>query len=231
MKSWDLDFDKFRGGEIMEKRVELFRKIAKAVVDNDKEKALLYADEALTAGIDPVDIIEQGLVRGMREVGDLFEKGDYALPLMFLAADVMKSVSEKLKAKIPKKNLPKPLGRFLIATVEGDVHDLGRDLVALFLEAAGFEVYNAGHDVPNETIIEKAEEFKADIVGLSTLISPGMFKQAEFVELLNARGLSGKYKVMIGGCVVTEDYATMLGVNFGKDAAEAVKVAKEILGK
>jgi len=195
----------------------------------DKKKALEIAKKALDEGLDPVDILTEGFSAGIRKVGDLFGRGEVFLPELMLSADVMKSVTPVLEEAIQGKAGQKK-GIMVFATVEGDVHDIGKGIVISLIKTQGIEVIDLGRDVPVSKIIEKAEEFNADLIGTSALLTTTLVEQKKLEDELKKHGLREKYKTMVGGAPATQRWADRIGADaYGEDAADAVTKALELL--
>ncbi|OYT30624.1 MAG: cobalamin-binding protein [Thermofilum sp. ex4484_79] len=191
-------------------------------------------DEALRMGIKPLDIIDNALTPAIREIGDLFEKGEYFLPELIISADLFKEImDEKLKPLLTAEGSAREaLGRVVIGTVKGDLHDIGKNIVATMLEIAGFEVYDLGVDVAPEEFVRKAKEVNADIVAMSALLTTTMMEMKNVIELLKREGLRDKVKVIVGGAPVTEEFARQIGADaYAEDAVKAVEVCKKLVGE
>ena len=204
-------------------------KLKEAVLKGNRSGIGKLTKEALAAGEDAQKLLNEALLPAINLVGDYFEQKKYFLPQLIAGAEAMKLsievLEEKLLNGVKQENMPV----VVIATVDGDIHDIGKNLVALMLKNYGFEVIDLGKDVPKETIIEAAKEHKADVIALSALMTTTMQRMRDVVELVKAEGLSTK--VMIGGAVTTPEYAEEIAADgYSKDAAEAVKVAKRLLG-
>jgi trimethylamine corrinoid protein len=214
-------------------REELFNDIRKAIVEGDKPRARELAREAIGLGADLNEVIDKGYVPGIQTVGELWEKGDYFLPELITSAECMKAAMDILRPEMVKANIKsRSLGKVVIGTVEGDIHDIGKNLVASMLQANGFEVFDLGADVKVERFIEKAEAEKADIICLSALLTTTMLNQKRFIELLRQKGLYGKYKVLVGGAPATRKWAEDIGAQgYAENAALAVKAAKAAMAK
>ncbi len=212
---------------------ELLNKMKTAVLEGEIEDGEGLAKEALSAGLDPLECIEQGFVAGINEVGDLYEQGDMFLPELVAAAEVMKEALNVLEPELQKSQQSRDIhGRVLIGSVANDIHDIGKDIVASMLTASGFDVTNLGIDVPTETFISKARELTPDIMGLSALLTTTMPEQQKVVEALEEEGLKDKIKVMVGGAPVDKQWASKIKADgFAENAVEAVKVAKGLVGK
>lgn len=214
----------------MAEKEKIFEKLTKAVVTYDVDKALAAAKEAIEAKVNPLEAIQKGLAPGIKEVGDLFEKGEYFLPFVMLAADAMTAATDYLKGFIPKEQVPKPVGTYVIGVVHGDIHDIGSKIVATILEASGFKVYHIGRDLPVEKFIEEAEKVGANIIGASTLMTSTMIEQKFLVQEIEKRGLRRKYKVMIGGGPITASWCEEIGADaYAADAMSALEEAKRIM--
>jgi len=214
-------------------REELFNDIRKAIVEGDKPRARELAREAIRSGVDLNEVIDKGYVPGIQAVGELWEKGDYFLPELITSAECMKTAMDILQPEMAKANIKsRSLGKIVIGTVEGDIHDIGKNLVASMLQANGFEVFDLGADVKLERFIEKAEAEKADIICLSALLTTTMLNQKRFIEMLRQKGLYGKYKVLVGGAPATRKWADDIGAQgYAENAALAVKAAKAATAK
>lgn len=186
--------------------------LKESIINLDFDTAVKVAQEAMDAGIDPHLVISEGMVPGMAVVGEKFENGEYFLSELVVAAEVMK---EGLKVVSPylKGGGVKILGEVVIATVEGDHHDLGKNIVTSLLRVQGFEVFDLGIDVPTARIIEAVKEHQPDIVGMSALLTLTMPKMGEVIEALEAANLRDKVKVILGGTAVTDEFAESIGAD------------------
>jgi len=214
-------------------RGELFNDIRKAIVEGDKPRAQELAKEAVRSGADLNEVIDKGYVPGIQAVGELWEKGEYFLPELITSGECMKAAMDILQPEMAKANIKsRSLGKVVIGTVEGDIHDIGKNLVASMLQANGFEVFDLGADVKLERFIEKAEVEKADIICLSALLTTTMLNQKRLIEMLRQKNLYGKYKVLVGGAPATRKWADDIGAQgFAENAALAVKAAKAAMAK
>ena len=204
---------------------------AKAVINGDAEKAAELAKRGLDEGINPLNLLDQGFVPGINEVGDLFSKGKLFIPMLIRSATAMEKATEIINAAIPQGQ-EIAQGRVVLGTVQGDVHDIGKTIVVALFKANGFEVLDLGRDVPNAKIIEEAEKFGADIIGTSTLLTTTMVLQKELEEELKSAGLRDKYKTIIGGAPVTQRWADRIGADaYAHDASDGVRKMKELLIK
>lgn len=211
----------------------VFNEIINAILSFDEEKTVNAVKKALSLGISPVEVAEKGISAGLRIVGKKFEEGEFFLVELVAAAEAArKAVSEVIEPEIRRRGEKrKAVGKIVIGTVAGDIHDIGKNIVAAMFRAAGFEVYDIGKDVPTEEFVKKAREVNADIVAASALLSTTMPRQKEIIDALKAAGLRDKVKVMVGGAPVTREWAEEIGADgYAEDAMKAVKVAKELLG-
>jgi len=210
---------------------ELFAAMKQSIIDGDEDAAAAVARQALDAGIDPLEAINRGYVAGMSYVGDQFSAGEMFLPDMMLAAEAMKAAIAVLEPEMQKRGTQRQmLGKVVLGTVKGDIHEIGKNLVATMLSASGFEVYDLGVDVAYEKFIEKAREVNADIIGLSALLTTTMTGQRTVIEMLDDMGLRSKIKVMVGGAPVTRSWAAEIGADgMSEDAMGAVALAKKLV--
>jgi len=211
---------------------ELFESMAQSVIDGEVEDAERLARQAIEQGVDPLDAINQGFVIGVNHVGEEYAAGEMFLPDLVLAGEAMKAAVAVLEPEMQRRGTKRQmLGTVVIGTVEGDIHDIGKTLVATMLSSSGFQVYDMGVDVPIQTFLDKARETSADVVGLSALLTTTMVKQKGVIEALEEAGLRPQIKVMVGGAPVTRTWAEEIGADgFSEDAIGAVAVAKELVG-
>jgi trimethylamine corrinoid protein len=208
---------------------ELFKLAAKSIEDGDPEKAREVAKQALEKGIDPFEIIEKGYNIGLDRVGDLFDRGQLFLPELMQSADAMKACTEVLLGAMDAGNKQGSI-KCVIGTVQGDVHDIGKGIVASLFTAHGIDVYDLGVDVSVDSFINKALEVDADVIGTSSLLTTTMKTNKELIETLKERGLRDKFKVIIGGGPVTERFAKRIGADaFAEDANEGVRKVFELV--
>ncbi len=209
---------------------EVLKKLYDAVLEGDFEGVKSNLQAALDAKLDPIIILNDGMIAAMGEVGCRFEAGDYYVPEMLIAARAMQSGMAFLKPHLQQTDR-KSSGKVVIGTVKCDLHDIGKNLVALMLEGAGFEVIDLGVDVPIEEFIRVVQEEKPDIVAMSALLTTTMQMMKETIDAFEAAGLRDKVKFIIGGAPVTESYANKIGADgFSSDASRAVNVAKSLIG-
>ncbi len=202
----------------------------KAILNYDASKAGEVASKALEGGIEPYTVITEGFIPGIIEVGDLFDRGQLFLPELILTAEAMKAGTAICMAKIPKSEV-RASKKVIIGTVEGDMHDIGKAIVASFLLANGFEVYDLGRDVPASKFVEKAIELKADVVGMSALLTTTLGGQKKVMEALKEAGLLDKVKTIVGGAPTNQVWADKIGADaYGENAVDAVKKIKQLTG-
>ena len=215
----------------MADKEKILEKLGNAVATYDEDAAMAAVDEAIAAGLNPIEAITKGLGVGINDMGERFEKGEAYIPELVLAAEVMSKASEKLQEQLPKDQLPKPLATMVIGTVEGDIHDLGVSIVTAVFSAAGFKVYNIGADQPLENFIKKAEEVNADIIGASALMSNTLQQQRLLGNALNKRGLREKYIYMVGGGAFPgEEWCEEVGADgYATDVTIALDKAKKLI--
>jgi trimethylamine corrinoid protein len=208
---------------------QLIKEAAKSIIDADKAKAEELAKSAIAAGMDPLEVINEGFSVGIAKVGDLFGRGELFLPELILSAEAMKVAADILNAALPKG--AKKRGKVVMGTAQGDIHDIGKSMVVSFLQANGFEVYDVGRDVEMQKFIDKAQEVDADIIGMSALLTTTMSGQKMLIEELKKAGLRDRFKVMVGGAPATQRWADRIGADaYGVDAADAAEKAKKLLG-
>lgn len=209
---------------------EVLKKLFDAVLEGDYEGVKSNVRVALDAKLDPKVILADGMIAAMREVGCRFEAGDYYVPEMLIAARAMQSGMAILKPYLQQTDR-KSSGKVVIGTVKGDLHEIGKNLVALMLEGAGFEVKDLGVDVPIEEFIRVVQEERPDIVAMSALLTTTMPMLQETINAFETAGLRDKVKFIIGGAPVTEMYANQIGADgFSSDASRAVNVALSLIG-
>ncbi len=214
----------------MSTKEEILKRAAESIVNCDQEEAEKVANEALALGLDPIQVINEGFSAGMAMAGDLFERGDIFLPGLIVASEAMLAGIRILETALPEDNKSNKLGVVVLGTIEGDVHDIGKGIVATMLRVYGFEVHDLGRDVPISKFVEKAKEVKANIVGSSALMTTTMQGQKELEKALAAAGLREKVKTVVGGAVVTQRWANKIGADaYAESATEAVAKLKELV--
>ncbi|WP_035294784.1 corrinoid protein [Clostridium sp. KNHs214] len=213
----------------MEKE-KLFKNIAEAVVEMEEDTVVELCNKSLELEIPAYETITNGLIVGMNEVGRLYEEEEYFLPEVLICSDAMNAGLEKVRPYLDKSVVDTPI-KVVIGVIEGDTHDIGKNLVRIMMEAAGFEVHDLGRDVPLDEFIEKSEEIQGDIICMSTLMTTTMDGMKTVIDKLNEKGIRDKYKVMIGGGPISSNFAKRIGADlYTKDANEAVRKAKEMMG-
>jgi corrinoid protein of di/trimethylamine methyltransferase len=212
---------------------ELFQEMAQSIIDGDSDVSAELARRAVDQGIDPLDAISEGFVRGVNKVGEDFAKGDAYLPELVMAGEAMKAAVAVLEPELARRGTErKVLGKVILCTVEGDIHEIGKTLVGTMLSSAGFKVFDLGVDVPVMKVVEKAREVNADIVAMSALLTTTMVHQKDVIEALEDIGIRSKVKVMVGGAPVTKEWVKQIGADgYSEDAIGAIKVAKQLLGQ
>jgi len=208
---------------------EVFSRLREAVVAGQTDAVVEAAKEIIDKGLDPLKAIENGLSKGAKIIGDKFEKLEVFLPELLVAAEAMKAGLDILLVKIPKdKTVTK--GTVVCGTVKGDIHEIGKKIVAALLSANGFEVYDLGADVQTSKFVEEAGRVRADIIGLSALMSSTIGAQKDVIDYLKAVGEREKYIVMVGGGPTTQEWADQIGADgYAATAPEAVKLALELV--
>ena len=203
---------------------ELIRELREAVRFYDRAAADSTARKVLAADADPVEAIERGLAAELRSVGERYGRGEVWFLDLVVAAQIVQSAVQILEPEIGKRGVEKKVrGRFLIGTVAGDIHDIGKNIVGMLLMANGFEVIDLGVDVPAETFVEKVEELKPDFLGLSSLLTSSLPELRKVIDALNEKGLRDEVKIVLGGAAVTPDYAREVGADvFAEDAVKGV---------
>ncbi|HUV75025.1 MAG TPA: corrinoid protein [Dehalococcoidales bacterium] len=205
--------------------------LSRAIEGGDREKSVQLTTEAISAGTNPTDIIAHGLQAGMGAVGEKFSSGEYFLPDMLMAARAMKAALEVLAPLLDKTGIP-TIGKVVIGTVEGDMHDIGKNVVATFLKGSGFEVFDLGLNVPDQKFIDEVKDKSPDILGLSALLTTTMPFMGRIIKALEAGGLRSGVKVIVGGAPITQDYANYIGADaYAHDGGKAIQVCKQLLGK
>lgn len=205
--------------------------LRQSIIDGIPDNARHHAMEAMQAGLDPLDTINVACLPAMDYVGARFGCHEMFLPDVLAASSAMKSAVSVLEPEMRKRGLErKALGRVLLGTVRGDIHEIGKGLVSIMLSAAGFEVIDLGISVPSETFAEKARELAADVVGVSALLTTTMAVQRKVIECLDREGLRPNVKVIVGGAPVTRKWADEIGADgYARDAASAVSLVKSLL--
>ncbi|MBS4026542.1 MAG: corrinoid protein [Clostridia bacterium] len=209
---------------------DILQKAVDSIVQYDQDLAEEAANLALAAGLDPVEVINEGFSKGMTVAGELFELGELFLPELIIASEAMVSAVGILEKALPATEKKGKCGVAVIGTIEGDVHDIGKGIVATMLRVYGFEVHDLGRDVPINKFVEKAIEVNANIVGSSALMTTTQVGQKVLEAELKKAGLRDKVKTMVGGAVATQRWANKIGADaYAENASEAVIKAKELI--
>lgn len=204
--------------------------IYESILEGDMKTAPVLVQTALDAGIEPDVILNEGMIAAMGEVGRLFEDGDYFVPEMLISARAMQASLAVLKPHLVESGV-EPIGTVVIGTVQGDMHDIGKNLVAMMLEGAGFAVVDLGVDVEAGNYVSAVEEHNAQLVAMSALLTTTMPKMKTTIEALRASGIGEETKIMIGGAPVTAEYAESIGADgYAADASQAATLAKALVG-
>jgi corrinoid protein of di/trimethylamine methyltransferase len=211
-----------------------YKQMAEAVIAGDAEQCVTLAKQALREKLDPVEAIQEGFSQGMDTVGRKFESGEMFLPEMMQAAEAMNAGVAVLKPAIESSGSGKlqDFGKLVLATIQGDMHDIGKNIVKLLLATSGFDIVDLGKDVKVADIIDRAEEVRAEGIGVSALMTTTMGYMPDLIEELRELGIKEEYPVMVGGAPVTEEWAKEIGADgYAKDAVGAVRIAKELAKK
>lgn len=223
MKIW-----KYGGNEVSNEK--LLETIQESIVKVDRDTAFQTVESALDQGMQAIEVIEKGLSPGMQKVGDLFERGELFLPQVMMAADLMTRIVKSLQDKMSPEQNTKNQGVVVIGTVEGDVHDIGKNIVKILLSVNGFEVHDLGRDALLNKFVEKAKEVNANIVASSALMTGTMQSQGDLEKLLKEAGIRDRVKTMVGGAPCTQYWANRIGANaYAENASEAVSKARELM--
>lgn len=210
---------------------EMLNKIIENVIDQDEDAVAKNVELALSASVDPMVIINDGLTASLKKVGDLFADEVFFLPELIHCGEIITNVMEKIESKLKEGVSATKKGLVLVATVQGDVHDIGKNLVVLLMGASGYDVVDLGKNVSTETIVEKVNELEPHIIALSSLLSTTMPSQKDAIQALEEAGIREKVKVMVGGAPVTRAWAEQIKADgYAEDASSAVVEADRIMG-
>jgi len=210
---------------------ELYAEMAAAVVDMDEDLAEELANQAVAAGYDAFESIDQGLAKGMEKAGQLFDEGEYFVPELLMCADALNAGVDVLKPHI-KTEEREEKQKIVIGVIQGDTHDIGKNLVKLMLSSSGFDVIDLGRDVPPAVFVEQAVSTSAKIIMISSLMTTTMDGMEEVVQLLEQKGLHGEIKVAVGGGPVSQGFANKIGADgYAPNANQAVRLANELAGR
>lgn len=211
-------------------KTQLFKEITNAVIEMEEDNVTELSKKSLELNIPALETITEALIPGMDKVGKLYEEEEYFLPEVLMCSDAFNSGLDIVKPHVDKSSIETPI-KVVIGVIEGDTHDIGKNLVRIMTEASGFEVYDLGRDVKLERFIEKAEEVNSDIICMSTLMTTTMDGMKTVIDRLKERNIRDKYKVLIGGGPISQRFADIIGADvYAKDANEAVRKAKQIMG-
>lgn len=212
---------------------KLYKDMAQSIIDGDSDISVELAQKSIEMGVPPLDAITKGFVIGVNYIGDQFGAGEAFLPELVMAGEAMKAAVAVLEPELLKLGEAREImGKVILATVEGDIHEIGKTLVGTMLSASGFEVTDLGVDQPADKIIGKALEIDANLIGLSALLTTTMVRQRELIEELDKENLRPRIKVMVGGAPITRDWATKIKADgTSEDAVGAVTLAKQLMGK
>jgi len=211
---------------------ELYQAMAQSVIEGEPEQAARLAQQGLAAGLEPLTMIEEGFGAGVEVVGDLFAQGEYFLPDLVIEAKAMQEALAVLGSELRRRQeTRRTYGKVVIGTVQGDIHEIGKNLVVTLLSVNGFEVFDLGVDVLDETFIAEVKETDADILGMSALLTTTMPAQGRVIQALEEAGIRNEVKVIVGGAPVTQSWADEIGADgYSEDAVGAVALAKRLLG-
>ncbi|MFX0072376.1 MAG: B12-binding domain-containing protein [Candidatus Hermodarchaeota archaeon] len=211
---------------------EILNEVKDAIIEMEMDKAKSSCEQALSQGINPFTIIEQGIVKGITIVGEKFEAEEYYLAELIMAGEIIKEAMKILLPHMKGEDNLKTLGKIVIGTGKGDVHNLGKNIVAMVLKAGGFDVHDLGVDVSPMAFVEAAQENRADIIALSSMMTTTMPGQREVIEILKEMGLRDRYCVIVGGGPVNQQWADQIGADgYGETAPDAVLLARDLLAE
>ena len=208
----------------------ILRQLSDAVVAMDEEQTVILAKAAIESGIEAFEAIDKGLSDGMTRAGRLYEDEEYFIPELLMCSDAMYAGLEVLKPHLARDG-GAPAAKVVIGVIEGDTHDIGKNIVKMMLETAGYQVLDLGRDVPAQKFVDTARKEAAALIAVATLMSTTMDGMAEVIRLLNRENIRADYKVMVGGAPVSQAYADRIGADaYAVNAAEAVRLAKTLIG-
>ncbi len=212
---------------------ELFQAMTRSIIDGDAEQSERLARQAVEQGIPPLEAVNQGFIPGVNTIGERFSCGEAFLPELVMAGDAMKAAMGILEAEMTRSGVSREsAGTVIVATVEGDIHDIGKTLVGIMLSISGFKVIDLGSSVPTAKLLEAARSQQPDVIGLSALLTTTMVHQRDVIEALDDMGLHGPIKVMVGGAPVTREWADGIGADgFSEDAVGAVELARTLVAR
>lgn len=208
---------------------ELFQKLSDAVVNMEEAEAVEFSKQAVAEKIDAYEAIDKGLAHGMERAGKLFDEEEYFVPELLICSDAMNAGLDVLKPHL-KQEEARQKHKAVIGVIEGDTHDIGKNLVRIMLESAGFDILDLGRDVPPQTFVDKALETDAELILLSSLMTTTMDAMADVIKILNERNIRQKFKVAVGGGPISQAFADRIGADgYSKNAAEAVRLCKKLV--
>jgi 5-methyltetrahydrofolate--homocysteine methyltransferase len=210
---------------------KIISELRNAIIKLDEEKAKEMAEEGIKAGIDPLEMINEGIRSALDVLGERFSQGDLFLPELMLSAKTADRAVQILEPELLKQGSSvNKIGKVLLATVKGDIHDIGKNIVALVMKSAGFEIFDIGIDRTEEDILAAARENEVSVIGLSALLTTTMPRINDFIELLQESGARDQFKVIVGGAPITQEFADEIGADgYGADATRAVELTKKLL--
>jgi corrinoid protein of di/trimethylamine methyltransferase len=209
---------------------ELYKRLADAVVDMEEDTAVALANKAVAENMDAYEAIDKGLAKGMERAGQLFEEEEYFVPELIICSDAMNAGIAVLKPHLKQAELAMR-HRAVIGVIEGDTHDIGKNLVRIMLEASGFDILDLGRDVPPQTFVDKAVANNAELILLSSLMTTTMDAMADVMRILEQRGIRDQFKVAVGGGPISQAFADRIGADgYGKNATEAVRLCYKLVG-
>jgi len=208
----------------------MLNELRDALINLDMDKTLELVKKAIDQGFKPIEIINS-MAEGMRVIGERFEKGEYFISDLIVSSEIFKEAMNILEPLIMKeKEVVKPIGRVIIGTVEGDIHDIGKNLVATMLKVNGFELIDLGVDVPPQKFVEAVKQYNPDIVGMSALLTSTMMNMRKVIEALEKEDLRNKVKIIVGGAPITEEFAKRIGADaYGENAVVSVDICKKLV--
>jgi corrinoid protein of di/trimethylamine methyltransferase len=210
---------------------KIFEDLKNAIIELDDEKAVKGAKDVIAQGIDPLEGIEKGLSPGMMIIGDKFDKMEVYLPELIRAGNTFNAAMKVLEPEIAKAGkTKKSSGTVVLGTVSGDIHKIGKDILAMLMKIRGFDVHNLGEDVSMSTFVNKAVEVNADIIGMSSLLTTTMPGQKEVIDLLTEKGIRDQFIIMVGGGPVSQEWAQEIGAEgYAETAEQAIVLAEELV--
>ncbi|WP_455369068.1 cobalamin B12-binding domain-containing protein [[Eubacterium] cellulosolvens] len=207
---------------------KVLQDLVKSITDYDEEAASLAAEKTVQEGVDSIEAIEQGVAVGLKKIGEDYEKGETFLPELMMGANAAQKALKVLLENMPKGADYRGQGRIVIGTVEGDIHDIGKNIVAAMLRANGFDIVDLGVDVSIQRFVDSVKKFKPDVLGMSALLTNTMSKQKEVIQALKRENLRDSVRVILGGVPVSEEWVKKIGADdLGKDAMDTVKKLKK----